>query len=95
MLEHEITTFPGSRLPHAWLNTRVPGKKFSTIDLAGHGKFCLLTGIGGEWWKSEAEAVGKSPGVEIMCYPIGWTQDYKDVYFDWARRREVQEDGGD
>ncbi|OCL03302.1 hypothetical protein AOQ84DRAFT_368495 [Glonium stellatum] len=93
VLQHEITTFPGCRLPHAWLNTRVPGKKLSTIDLAGHGKFCLLTGIGGGAWKSAAENVGKSLGVEIKCYSIGWTQDYEDMYFDWARRREVQEDG--
>lgn len=34
ILEHEITTYPGSRLPHAWLNTKIPGKQFSTIDLA-------------------------------------------------------------
>lgn len=41
VLEHKITTFPGSRLPHAWLNTRVLGKKFLVISLAGGGKFCL------------------------------------------------------
>jgi hypothetical protein len=35
VLEHEITTYPGSRLPYAWLNTRCPGKRISTIHLAG------------------------------------------------------------
>lgn len=95
VLHHEITTYPGSRLPHAWLNTKSPGKQFSTIDLAGHGKFCLLTGIGGEKWKDAVKAVDSKLGLggRIVAYSIGWDCDYEDVYFDWARRREVEEDG--
>lgn len=93
VLEYQITTYPGSRLPHAWLNTRLPGQRFSAIDLAGHGAFCLLMGVGGEQWKVAAKEVGKELGFEIRAYSIGWLQDCDDVYFDWARRREVQEDG--
>jgi hypothetical protein len=93
VLHYQITTYPGSRLPHAWINARMPGKKFSTIDLAGHGAFCLLTGIGGDQWKVAASQVGRQLGVEIRPYSIGWLQDYEDVYFDWAKRREIQEDG--
>ncbi|TVY36253.1 2,4-dichlorophenol 6-monooxygenase [Lachnellula subtilissima] len=92
-LEHEITTYPGSRLPHAWLNTRLPGKQISTIDLAGHCTFSLFTGIGGESWKAAAASVASVLGIEIRVYSIGWGQDYEDVYFDWAQRREVGEDG--
>lgn len=91
--DHEITTYPGSRLPHAWLNSRLPGKKFSTIDLAGHGAFCLFTSIGGEAWKSAAKRAQELLGVEVRVYSIGWKQDAEDVYFDWARRREIEEDG--
>lgn len=91
--EYLISTYPGKRLPHAWLNTRTPGKKFSTIDLAGHRRFCLFTGPGGQDWKTAADKVGKALGLEIRVYSIGWKQDYEDVYFDWARRREVEEDG--
>jgi hypothetical protein len=91
--EHHISTRPGMRLPHAWLNTRVPGNKFSTIDLAGHGNFCLLTGPGGQRWKDAADKVAKTLGIEIKSYSVGWKEDYEDVYFDWARRREVEEDG--
>ncbi|GAB0135392.1 hypothetical protein EsDP_00003732 [Epichloe bromicola] len=90
---YQATTLPGSRLPHAWLNSRVPGAKLSTIDLAGHGRFCLFTGPGGRDWKSAADEVSKKLGIQIGCYSIGWKQDYEDVYFDWARRREVDEDG--
>ncbi|CAD6448872.1 7b47a3f9-9fe4-4e3e-b8f1-d79bb70e73c3 [Sclerotinia trifoliorum] len=93
ILEHEITTYPGNRLPHAWLNTKVPGKRFSTIDLAGHGKFSLFTGIGGEKWRNSAMKAAETLGIEISVHSIGWRQDYEDVYFDWARRREVNESG--
>ncbi|GAB1319800.1 FAD binding domain-containing protein [Madurella fahalii] len=90
---HQITTYPGRRLPHAWLNTRSPGKRLSTIDLAGHGRFCLLTGPGGQAWKNAAQSVSEVLGVEVVSYSIGWKQDYEDVYFDWAKKREVDEDG--
>lgn len=93
VLEHEITTYPGSRLPHAWLNTKLPGKQFSTIDLAGHGSFCLLTGIGGDAWEVAAKKAADILDIKINTYSIGWKQDYEDVYFDWARRREISEDG--
>lgn len=92
-LGYEITTYPGSRLPHAWLNARIPGKQFSTQDLAGHGAFCLFTGIGGEKWKEAVSKVGEALKIEIKAYSIGWQQDYEDVYFDWEKRREVSEDG--
>ncbi|KAH8687562.1 FAD binding domain-containing protein [Tricladium varicosporioides] len=93
VLEHEITTYPGSRLPHAWLNTRFPGSQISTIDLAGHGAFSLFTSIGGGQWKTAAESVSNNLGIEIRAYSIGWKQDYEDVYSDWAQRREIAEDG--
>ncbi|KAH6613544.1 FAD binding domain-containing protein [Chaetomium sp. MPI-SDFR-AT-0129] len=90
---HHITTYPGRRLPHVWVNTRAPGRPISTIDLAGHGRFCLLTGPGGQAWKEAAQEAAKVTGVEIASYSIGWKQDYEDVYFDWAHKREVDEDG--
>ncbi|KAK0708638.1 FAD binding domain-containing protein [Lasiosphaeris hirsuta] len=90
---HQVSTYPGRRLPHAWLNTRVPGKRLSTIDLVGKGKFCLLTGPGGQAWKDAAEAVSQTLAVKIATFSIGWKQDYEDVYFEWAKLREVDEDG--
>jgi len=91
--EHEITTYPGSRLPHAWLNTRVPQKPFSTQDIAGNRKFCLLTGLTGQPWKDAAINVGKALGLDINAYSIGWQADFEDMYGDWARRSEIEEDG--
>lgn len=93
VLEHQISTYPGSRLPHAWLNTKAPGKPISTIDLAAHGAFCVLTGIGGEIWKQAASEAAKELGIKINAYSIGWAQDWEDVYGDWEKRREIEEDG--
>ncbi|SPO05264.1 related to phenol 2-monooxygenase [Cephalotrichum gorgonifer] len=91
--EYQISTYPGKRLPHCWLNSRSPGNRFSTIDLAGHGRFTLLTGPGGQAWKDAAKKVSGIIGVEVKAYSIGWKQDCEDVYFDWAGRSEVEEDG--
>ena len=93
ILHHRISTYPGHRLPHVWLNKRTPGERISTIDLAGHGAFCLLTGIGGEDWVRAASEAGKKLNVEIRPYTIGWMCDWEDVYGDWEDKREVEEDG--
>ncbi|KAJ9257680.1 hypothetical protein DTO207G8_1956 [Paecilomyces variotii] len=92
-LIYHRSTYPGRRLPHVWLNKRIPGEPISTVDLAGHGAFTILTGIGGDAWKIAASQVGESLGVPINAYSIGFRQDYEDFYFDWARIRQVDETG--
>ncbi|KAJ6071338.1 hypothetical protein N7499_009352 [Penicillium canescens] len=87
------STYPGCRLPHVWLNDAIPVQRISSIDLAGHGYFTILTGIGGEAWKTAALQVGAGLGMNIKAYSIGFRQDYEDVYFDWARVRGVDETG--
>lgn len=94
VLQYQISTYPGSRVPHAWLNKRIPEEPISTIDLAGQGAFCLITGIGGDKWRDAAKQATQQLGeVQINVFTIGWGQDWQDVYDDWARRREVDEDG--
>lgn len=92
-LYHEPHTYPGVRLPHAWVNTAIPGTQVSTIDLAGKGKFALFTGSGGAVWLKAAETVQKALGVDIAAYSIGYGLQYEAVYNDWYRLREVDEDG--
>ncbi|KAI9927174.1 hypothetical protein MW887_003558 [Aspergillus wentii] len=87
------STYPGCRLPHVWLNNAVPIERISTIDLAGKGAFTILTGIGGEGWKTAAADVAQSLNITVNTYSIGFRQDYEDVYFDWARIRNVDETG--
>ena len=94
VLHHKTSTYPGSRLPHAWLNSRIPVPDHtSTHDIAGHGVFTLFTGIGGDGWKTAADRISKELGIVIKAVSIGWKQDWEDVYRDWERKREVQEDG--
>ncbi|KAF2095116.1 hypothetical protein NA57DRAFT_59863 [Rhizodiscina lignyota] len=93
VLYHEPHTFPGVRLPHAWLNTPIPKQQVSTVDLAGKGRFALFTGHGGEAWRSAAEKVKGGLGIDIAVYAVGYGLEYEAVYNDWYRLREVDEDG--
>jgi 2,4-dichlorophenol 6-monooxygenase len=90
-LYHHATTWPGAKLPHAWLGRG--RQRLSTLDLGGQGRFTVLTGIGGEEWIAAATRAGAALGIEIRGYVIGPGADYEDLYGDWARLREVTDTG--
>jgi 2,4-dichlorophenol 6-monooxygenase len=90
-LYYHPTTWPGARLPHVWLGR--DGRRVSTHDLAGKGRFCLLTGIGGQAWADAADKVAAELGIEVAAHVIGPGREHIDLYEDWARAREVGEDG--
>lgn len=90
-LYYHPTTWPGARLPHAWLGRG--GYKVSTKDISGKGKFTLLTGISGEKWATAAKEVAAKLGIEIDAHIIGPGREYTDLYEDWTRLREVEESG--
>jgi 2,4-dichlorophenol 6-monooxygenase len=90
-LYYRPTTWPGARLPHCWVEHR--GRKVSTIDLAGKGRFTLLTGIGGEGWAQAAETVSERTGVFIAAFVVGPGREVLDLYDDWAALSEVTERG--
>ena len=91
-LHYHPTTWPGARLPHAWL-IDVHGQRISTLDLAGRGRFTILTGIIGEGWAEAAATVSAKLGIEITAHVIGPGRPYEDIYGDWARVRAVSEAG--
>ncbi|KAI2634022.1 FAD binding domain-containing protein [Xylaria nigripes] len=93
VVEIVISTYPGNRLPHAWLDGASRKKLISTQDLAGRGSFCLLIGHKGQAWRKAADNISKATGIPINTYGIGFRLDYIDVYRDWYKRREVEEDG--
>ncbi|KAK4070863.1 hypothetical protein Trihar35433_5330 [Trichoderma harzianum] len=93
VLNYEPHTFPGLRLPHAWLNTAIPQEQVSTLDLAGNGRFTLFIGHGGEAWRSAARSVEQALKVPIAVYSIGYGLEYEAVFNDWYRLREVEESG--
>jgi 2,4-dichlorophenol 6-monooxygenase len=91
-LHYLPTTWPGARLPHVWLHGQ-GGKRVSSLDLAGHGRFSIFTGIGGEGWVDAARAVGKELGIAIDTRVIGPRQAWEDYAGDWANAREIRDSG--
>jgi 2,4-dichlorophenol 6-monooxygenase len=83
---------PGAKLPHAWLTTD-HRRQVSTLDIGGHGRFTVLTGIGGGSWTRAAAVVGERLGIDVAAVVIGPGQEYDDLYGDWARVRGI-DDGG-
>jgi 2,4-dichlorophenol 6-monooxygenase len=90
-LYHQATTWPGAHLPHVWLEK--DRKALSTLDLCGKGRFTLLTSIGGEAWIKAARKASEKTGIEIVCCSIGPGCDVEDPFGDWARAREIEDDG--
>jgi 2-polyprenyl-6-methoxyphenol hydroxylase-like FAD-dependent oxidoreductase len=88
-----ITTFPGYHLPHVWLAANGQTERLSSLDLAGKGRFTLLTGIGGGSWLEAADQISKQGGVQVKGYSIGFRCDYMDCYREWVRVRGVGETG--
>jgi 2,4-dichlorophenol 6-monooxygenase len=90
-LYYQASTVPGSHLPHVWVgDTR---RKISTLDLAPYGQFTLITGIAGSAWAPAADLVSESLEVALATVIIGPGREVTDLYYDWARIREVEEDG--
>ncbi|MGY1713306.1 FAD-dependent oxidoreductase [Geodermatophilus sp. SYSU D01106] len=85
------TTWPGAKLPHTWV-TR-DGRRVSTLDLVGHGRFSVVTGIGGRAWLDAARVLGSDLGLEVTPVSIGPGEEFEDPYGTWADLREI-EDGG-
>ncbi len=90
-LVYQTTCMAGIRLPHVWLVKQ--RQNCSSLDVVGKGRFTLLTGIGGEGWRSAADAVRATLGVPVVVTTIGPDCDYEDPFGDWARSRCVEDDG--
>lgn len=88
-----VSTYPGNRLPHAWLATKLSQKRVSTHDLAGKGAFSLFTGHGGEAWKEAASRISEQTGIPIKTYQIGVGLEFHDIYRDWYTRRGIRDAG--
>lgn len=90
-LYYQPSTYPGASVPHAWLEYGM--QRVSTLDLCGHGRFTLLTGLAGKAWIAAAAAVGAELGIELAAYAIGPGCDVLDVHGSWARVRNMDESG--
>lgn len=84
----QATTRPGAKLPHTWL-VDARGRRISTLDVTGHGRLTLLTGLAGAAW---ARAVERLALPFLDCVTIG-AEGAADPYCSWPGRREVEEGG--
>ncbi|MEU2337162.1 FAD-dependent monooxygenase [Streptomyces sp. NPDC013172] len=90
-LYHVMSTSPGAHLPHAWVGDNVT--KLALMDLAPYTRWTLLTGIAGEDWAGAAEKVAQELGIPLETVVIGPGREVTDLYYDWAKLREVEESG--
>ena len=90
-LYYQPSTVPGARLPHVWVGDST--RKLSTLDLAPFTRFTLITGIAGQAWTDAAGKVGHDLGVPLEAVVIGPGREVTDIYYDWARIREIAEEG--
>jgi 2,4-dichlorophenol 6-monooxygenase len=90
-LYYAPSTRPGGRLPHAWVGDEK--RRVSTHDVAPYSAFTLFTGALGAPWARAAEQAAASVGVAVRTVVVAPGTDTADLYFDWARIREVDEGG--
>ena len=91
-LFYQPTTYPGARIPHAWVYDKT-GVKHSLLDLCGKGNFSIFTGIGGEEWLKAAKNIETQLGIKIQCNIIGPDQDFEDHAGEWSTIREISDSG--
>jgi len=90
-LYHVMSTSPGAHLPHAWVGDHVT--KCAMMDLAPYTRWTLITGIAGEPWAGAADKVAQELGIPLETVVIGPGMDVTDLYYDWAKLREIEESG--
>jgi 2,4-dichlorophenol 6-monooxygenase len=90
-LYYEMSTVPGSHLPHAWVGDSM--RTMAMMDLAPYHRFTLITGIAGEAWATAAGKVAHELGIALGTVVIGPGREVTDLYYDWAKLREVDESG--
>ena len=90
-LYHQMSTSPGAHIPHAWVGDNV--SKSAMLDLAPYTRWTLITGVAGEAWADAAAAVRTEVGIPLETVVIGPGRPVTDLYFDWAKLREVEESG--
>jgi len=87
------TTRPPGRAPACRTAGWPRRPQVSTHDVVGKGRFAVLTGLTGRAWARAASKAAAQLGIELTAVVIGPFRRRHDLYDDWARLREVAEDG--
>ena len=88
VLHAQPTTRPGAKIPHVWL-VGADGRRVSTLDVVGRGRFTVVTGIAGRAWAEAARAID-APWLRTVV--IG-APGALDAYCAWHRARGIDEAG--
>jgi len=87
-LHAQASTRPGAKLPHAWL-VGGDGRRVSTLDVVGRGRFTLVTGLAGQAWKAAAAAMD----LPFLRTVVIGEPGALDSYCAWQALREIEESG--
>lgn len=88
VLHAQPTSRPGAKIPHVWL-VGTDGRRVSTLDVVGRGRFTVVTGIAGRAWAEAARAID-APWLRTVV--IG-APGALDAYYAWHRARGIDEAG--
>lgn len=84
----QVTTRPGAKIPHAWLVDET-GRRISTLDITGKGRFTVVTGLAGIAWEDAANRLG----LEFLHVALIGRGGMQDLYYAWHRIRDVEDAG--
>jgi len=90
-IHYQPLAHPGCHLPHAWLEK--DGRRLSTLDITGNGRFVLLLGHDAWAWEQAAAAVREALGVPLAVARLGVGLDYADVLGQWTALSGIEDDG--
>ena len=88
LLYAQPTTRPGAKIPHVWL-VGSDGRRRSTLDVVGRGRFTLVTGLAGTAW---VDAAATLDAAWLRTVVVG-APGAHDPYFAWHRIRGIDEAG--
>jgi 2,4-dichlorophenol 6-monooxygenase len=89
---YQPSTSPGHPLPHAFVESA--GRRTSTAELVGRGRFLLIAGEDGQAWCDAAAKLAEDHGIALDTARIGvLSGDYIDIRCAWLKQREITAQG--
>lgn len=86
-------TYPGSSLPHAWLDDE-DGRRLAIKDLVRPGRFLLIAAEEGQDWCAAAARITEANDLPVDAVRIGHLDDdWFDPRLAWAQFRGISEKG--
>jgi 2,4-dichlorophenol 6-monooxygenase len=89
---YQPSTRPGHPLPHAFVECA--GRRTSTAELVGAGRFLLIAGEDGHAWCEAAAKLAEHYAIALDAVRIGvLSGDYIDIRCAWLKQREISAQG--